>query len=64
MQRYPISAIIVLERRRGMERKKLHIDIDTDVKEKLDKISKERGLKTNQLIRFIIFEFLLKEKKK
>lgn len=43
-----------------MEKKKLHIDIASEVKEKLDKIANERGIKTNELIRFILSEYLLK----
>lgn len=43
-----------------MERKKLHIDIDEEIKLKLDDISKSRGMRTNELIRFILSEFLLK----
>lgn len=43
-----------------MEKKKLHIDISAEVKEKLDKVAKERGIKTNELIRFILSEYLLK----
>ena len=43
-----------------MTRKKLHIDIDVEVKEKLDRISKDRGMRTNELIRFILSEYLLK----
>lgn len=43
-----------------MDKKKLHIDISVDVKEKLDKIAKDRGIKTNELIRFILSEYLLK----
>ena len=43
-----------------MEKKKLHIDISSEVKEKLDKVANERGIKTNELIRFILSEYLLK----
>lgn len=43
-----------------MEKKKLHIDISCEVKEKLDIMAKERGIKTNELIRFILAEYLLK----
>lgn len=43
-----------------MEKKKLHIDISSEVKSKLDEIAKERGIKTNELIRFILSEYLLK----
>lgn len=43
-----------------MEKKKLHIDISSEVKEKLDKIAKDRGVRTNELIRFILSEYLLK----
>lgn len=43
-----------------MNKKKLHIDISSEVKEKLDNIARERGIKTNELIRFILSEYLLK----
>ena len=43
-----------------MEKKKLHIDISSEVKEKLDRMAKERGVRTNELIRFILSEYLLK----
>jgi len=43
-----------------MNKKKLHIDISCEVKEKLDKIAKYRGIRTNELIRFILSEYLLK----
>lgn len=43
-----------------MEKKKLHIDISSEVKEKLDVMAKDRGIKTNELIRFILSEYLLK----
>ena len=43
-----------------MEKKKLHIDISSEVKEKLNNIAKDRGIKTNELIRFILSEYLLK----
>lgn len=43
-----------------MEKKKLHINIDEEIKLKLDKTSKERGMRTNELIRFILSEYLLK----
>ena len=46
-----------------MEKKKLHIDIGSEVKEKLDELAKERGIKTNELIRFILAEYLLKNGK-
>lgn len=46
-----------------MEKKKLHIDISGEVKKKLDDIAKERGIKTNELIRFILSEYLLKGSK-
>lgn len=42
-----------------MNKKKLHIDIDDGIKDRLDNVAKERGLKTNELIRFILSEFLL-----
>ena len=47
-----------------MKKKKLHIDIDEEIKFKLDDLSKKRGMKTNELIRFILSEYLLKEGKK
>ena len=47
-------------RRDKMEKKKLHINIDEEIKLKLDKTSKERGMRTNELIRFILSEYLLK----
>ena len=43
-----------------MNKKKLHIDIDEDIKNKLDEMAKKRGMKTNELIRFIVAEYLLK----
>ena len=43
-----------------MVRKKIHLDIDKEVKAKLDEIAKNRGMRTNELIRFILSEFLLK----
>ncbi len=43
-----------------MNKKKLHIDLSCEVKDKLDIIAKERGIKTNELIRFILSEYLLK----
>lgn len=43
-----------------MDKKKLHIDINEDIKSKLDKMSKKRGMKTNELIRFILAEYILK----
>lgn len=46
-----------------MNKKKLHIDIDEEIKNKLDILSKQRGIKTNELIRFILAEYLLKESK-
>lgn len=46
-----------------MNKKKLHIDIDEEIKNKLDKLSKQRGIKTNELIRFILAEYILKEVK-
>ena len=44
-----------------MNKKKLHIDIDEEIKFKLDELSKNRGMKTNELIRFILSEYLLKK---
>lgn len=43
-----------------MERKKIHIELDANVKDKLDELSKKRGIKTSELIRFILSEYLLK----
>lgn len=43
-----------------MNKKKLHIDINEDIKIKLDDMAKKRGMKTNELIRFILSEYLLK----
>lgn len=43
-----------------MIKKKLHIEIDEEIKTKLDKIAKDRGMRTNELIRFILSEYLLK----
>ena len=43
-----------------MEKKKLHIDISSDIKKQLDDVAKDRGIKTNELIRFILSEYLLK----
>ena len=51
---------MVLVRRDKMIKKKLHIEINEEIKLKLDKISKERGMRTNELIRFILSEYLLK----
>ncbi len=56
--------IILIDRREMMKKKKLHIDIDEEIKFKLDDLSKKRGMKTNELIRFILSEYLLKEGKK
>lgn len=48
-----------------MKKKKLHIDIEEEVKNKLDDIRISRGMKsTNELIRFILYEYLLKNKVK
>ena len=52
--------IMGIVRRDKMEKKKLHINIDEEIKLKLDKTSKERGMRTNELIRFILSEYLLK----
>lgn len=43
-----------------MKKKKLHIDIDEEIKTKLDELAKYRGMRTNELIRFILSEYLLK----
>lgn len=48
-----------------MEKKKLHIDIESSIKERLDELAKMRGMKTtNEFIRFILSEYLLKNKTK
>ena len=47
-------------RRDKMEKKKLHINIDEEIKLKLDELSKTRGMRTNELIRYILSEYLLK----
>lgn len=47
-----------------MIKKKLHIEIEETVKKKLDEIAKGRGMKTNELIRFILSEYLLKNGEK
>lgn len=47
-----------------MSKKKLHIDIDEEVKKKLDELRIVSGMKnTNELIRFILAEYLLKRGK-
>lgn len=46
-----------------MKKKKLHIDIDEEIKTKLDELAKCRGMRTNELIRFILSEYLLKKGK-
>lgn len=43
-----------------MEKKKIHIEISEEIKDKLDSMAKDRGIKTNELIRFILAEYLLK----
>ena len=43
-----------------MIKKKLHIDIDEEIKIKLDEVARNRGMRTNELIRFILSEYLLK----
>lgn len=44
--------------------KKLHIDIDEEVKKQLDELAISYKMKsTNVLIRFILSEYLLKNKK-
>jgi metal-responsive CopG/Arc/MetJ family transcriptional regulator len=43
-----------------MAKKKIHIDISEEVKKTLDEIAKNRGIRTNELIRFILSEYLLK----
>jgi antitoxin component of RelBE/YafQ-DinJ toxin-antitoxin module len=44
-------------------KKKLHIDIDEEIKAKLDIIAKNHGIKTNELIRFVLSEYVLKKGK-
>lgn len=43
-----------------MNKAKIHIDIDEEIKNKITQIAKDRGMKTNELIRFILSEYLLK----
>ncbi len=43
-----------------MKKSKIHIDIDEEIKTKLTETAKSRGMKTNELIRFILSEYLLK----
>lgn len=43
-----------------MSKKKLHIEIAEETKNKLDEIAKMRGIRTNELIRFVLSEYLLK----
>jgi metal-responsive CopG/Arc/MetJ family transcriptional regulator len=43
-----------------MEKKKIHIEITEEIKNKLDEIAKNRGIRTNELIRFVLSEYLLK----
>lgn len=45
---------------RKVNKSKIHIDIDSEIKEKITNIAKSRGMKTNELIRFILSEYLLK----
>ena len=48
-----------------MKKTKLHIEIDEEIKNNLDKLRIDRGMKsTNELIRFILSEYLLKNKVK
>lgn len=44
-----------------MNKEKIHISIDKSVLEKLEKIAKQRGLRTNELVRVIIAEYLFKK---
>jgi metal-responsive CopG/Arc/MetJ family transcriptional regulator len=47
-----------------MKKTKLHIEIDEEVKKKLDELRVSSGMKsTNELIRFILAEYLLKRGK-
>ena len=57
---YQKSYKMGIVRRDKMEKKKLHINIDEEIKLKLDEVSKTRGMRTNELIRFILSEYLLK----
>ena len=43
-----------------MPKKKIHIEITEETKNKLDEIAKMRGIRTNELIRFVLSEYLLK----
>lgn len=43
-----------------MIKKKLHIEIEETIKKQFDEIAKNRGMKTNELIRFVLSEYLLK----
>ncbi len=43
-----------------MNKAKIHIDVDEEIKNKISILAKERGMKTNELIRFILSEYLLK----
>ena len=43
-----------------MSKKKLHIEIAEETKNKLDEIAKMRGIRTNELIRFILSEYIIK----
>lgn len=43
-----------------MNKTKIHIDIDEEIKSKITELAKSRGMKTNELIRFILSEYLLK----
>lgn len=43
-----------------MEKKKIHIEITEEIKNRLDEIAKTRGIRTNELIRFVLSEYLLK----
>lgn len=43
-----------------MNNEKFYINLNSDVKDKLDKISKQRGIKTSELVRFILSDYILK----
>ena len=47
-------------RRDKMIKKKIHIDIDEEIKLKLDKIYRNSGIRKKEIIRFILSEYLLK----
>ena len=48
---------MLIDRRQEMIKKKLHIDIDEEIKFKLDELAKNRGMRANELIRFVLSEY-------